>query len=46
VAEIPTKKLKRGQGKKVGRKNSYPTFTESGRKGAKENFLKKFLILQ
>jgi len=48
VAEIPAKKLKRGR-----RINSWPKefvaeiwliLPKSGRKGAAENFLKKFLI--
>jgi hypothetical protein len=45
VAEIPAKKLKRGLGKKVGRKNLWPNFAKSCRKGAEENLLKKFLTL-
>jgi hypothetical protein len=38
-------KAQKGQGKnKVSRKNLWPNFTKSGRKGAGEYFLKKFLI--
>ncbi len=47
VAEISAKKLKRGRRKKSCRKNWWPNFgwilPKSGRKGAAENFQKKFL---
>jgi hypothetical protein len=47
VAEIPDKKLKRGRGKKSSPEESvadfWPKFTKTGRNGAEENRLKKFL---
>jgi hypothetical protein len=46
VAEIPAKKLKKGRGKKVGWKNSWPKFGRMLPKGTEKNFLKKFFILQ
>jgi hypothetical protein len=48
VAEIPAKKLKRGRRKKGWPKEFVAEFwlilPKSGRKGAAENFQKKFLI--
>jgi hypothetical protein len=48
VAEIPAKKLKRGRGRKSWPEEFVakfgPNFTKSGRKRAKDHFLKEFLI--
>jgi hypothetical protein len=47
VAEIPAKKLKSGRGEKSWPKESmteFPNFAKSGRKGAEENRVTKFLF--
>ncbi len=45
MAEIPAKKLKRGRRKKKFVAEFWLILPKTGRKGAAENFQKKFLIL-